>query len=297
MLTRMAGLTLLTLGGMALPAPGQTVLQGKFKAGDTFAFTVQEDLKFTYDILGVKHTSAASATAVRRFTVLESHSDGTAVVRVQEKLDKLTATGPLAEPMRDYWKLMDGGTYTLTLGPRQEVSKLEGYEELLRQLAAKDPAKAQLLRQAKKGEENLRRDLEEELAFLPEKAVRPGDKWTKEAPLPFSGPMGEFARVTTYLYEGPSNGKERIRMEMALSYKPPAKGSGLLGLEILRGTLKTESAAGSILFDAAAGRLVQRDQSLRFKAVLTASSLGQEVDFALEIDRTVRSRLLEETRP
>src|SRR5262249_38480199 len=159
MFARVAGMALLAVGGLAWPAQGQTVLQWKFKEGETFSYEIQEDLKLTYELLGTKNTSEASAKVIRRFTILESHSEGTTVIRLREELGKLTASGGLAAGFQDYRKLLDGATYTLTLSPRQGIAKLEGYEALLRKLAAKDPEKAQLLRQGGKGEENLKRDL------------------------------------------------------------------------------------------------------------------------------------------
>jgi hypothetical protein len=207
------------------------------------------------------------------------------------------ATGQI--PAEDKFnQQLKGATFRLTVTPRGEVTKFEGYEALLKKLAGEDAVARQTV-QAVLGEENLKRQATDVFGVLPAKPVSGGDEWGGDQKRELSlGPLGNFTTTRTFTYEGKDNlgGKtfDKITFKGTAAYSPPKSGEGgPFPFQVTKGDLKMEEIQGKVWFDDAAGRLVGMEVSLRVKGTMTVVVNGNTLDTELDQERTTRTRVLD----
>jgi hypothetical protein len=159
-----------------------------------------------------------------------------------------TAIGPLLD-----------AEVKLTLSPGGEITSVELGEtaqKVVEGLDAASPLKALL---SKEGLSNI---LKQSLVVLPEKEVKSGDSWQREASL--STALGKFKQTTTFKLQpsdDASSDVARIESNSELELEQPGKG---------KATLKQQQQKGVILFDQTAGRLRSAEVE---QELVTASSL------------------------
>jgi hypothetical protein len=192
-------------------------------------------------------------------------------------------------------KRMRDVALTLTLGTDGQITKFEGYDDLLNRLSDNDPNTRRVI-SATLSEETLRRSAEEAFAFLPRKAVARGDRWERKVDISL-GPIGSLAAQHSYTYEGPGmlDGRtlQKLSCESSIAYSPPKPDAGTLPFQITRGDLKVNSGKGVLWFDDARGRLAQSQMQVQIKGALAITANGQDFTLELDQDQTVAIRILE----
>jgi hypothetical protein len=282
------GLAVLLLwGGVTPPAFGQIKLEWKFKEGDRFFVESVVAEKQSVETMGQTLSGDLSQTKLWSFTVRQA---GETPV-LEQRLEKWVLKGnpqfgrlPPRVPEK-----LQGVTFTLALTPAGQVSRFEGYAEVLKRLDAENPLLAKLWRPVL-SEDAFRYEAEKVLNVLPEKAVAPGGAWERTTALPLA-PFGAFRVGHRFTYRGKEKQFERIEDAASLTYVPPKGDIGGLPIRVLKGDFKTEGMKRSLLFDAVRGRLVHAEAKLSFRGTLTVEGDGNRAELRLEVRHSDTTRV------
>jgi hypothetical protein len=294
----------LALGVLAFPAPGraqQVQLEWKLKEGDKFFLETVTSFKQTLKTLGKELKQDRQDNVVYGVSVLKKNDDKTA--QLEEKIESVAVRntgGPAGTPAAEdkFNQQLKDATFRVTLTPRGEVTKFEGYEDLVKKIAG-DDTNARKVVQAVLSEDGFRRSAAESFGLLPAGPAKPGDKWGEdrkvEAPY---GPLGSFTVTKTYTYEGKDtiNGKsvDKITFTGTAVYTPPKTAdAGAMPFQVVKGELKADDIKGTMYFDADAGRLVGSEAAMRIKGSLTITVSGTNLDTEMQEDVAVKTRLLD----
>ncbi len=298
----------LLLLGLALPAPAQVELTWKWKEGDKFYAQVVTAVKQTLVVEGPRGDGAPGAardagndrevrqeyeqTALLSYTVKKANKDGSA--ELVQRVEGLTVKGPDAAKVDTQLgpreRLADGGAeLTLHVGPRGEVTKVEGADKLLERLAGNDSGARRALEEAL-SPDALKKAASQALGFLPKDKVKAGDNWDRKAELSL-GALGRLKVEHRYTYpgkgEGGDKGLERIAFTTAVTgFEPNKGGSSALPFQVTEGNFKSADGKGSALFDAEKGRLVRATSSLRLDGTLTIKNVATTYRTRLEQEQT-----------
>jgi RNA polymerase sigma factor (sigma-70 family) len=169
----------------------------------------------------------------------------------------------------DFYKGLVGSACRLKLDQRFTVQKIEGSEKLpqKQQAPVAPPALGRSGFTAPRYE-TVSADVDWLFPPLPQEPVKPGDSWARKTNLNL-GPLGTCQATHVYTYEGQEGKLDRISVETTFRERPrPAKGV-LQPFEVKDAKLERASGTGTILFDAAAGRLVRAELELKLEGPVT----------------------------
>jgi uncharacterized surface protein with fasciclin (FAS1) repeats len=283
---------LLLAAGLALPARAQAPLEWKLKKGDVFYLRNVTSTKQVLKAVGKDVPQNSEQTVVLGFTVADQTPEG---LLLKETIDEVTVKPEKGEPVSD--DKIAGATFMILLSPKWEVLKFEGYDKLLDKLAGDDVAVRQAL-QATLSEDALKKSVRELMAFLPDRPVKEGETWERTVEQPL-GALGTLRETRTYKLEGKEDvgGKkvDKIGFTSAVDYKP-GKADKVLAYHVVSGEMKAEEAKGTVLFDPAAGRVVQIEShmKLRGRMVLSISGSANPIDATVEQEQTTKAVVLSE---
>ena len=124
---------------------------------------------------------------------------------------------------------------------------------------------------------------------LPAKAVAAGDTWPREyvEPIPHFGALRSSVK---YLYAGKKDALERITYTIQTRYELPKDDMSVL-FRIVKGSVDTEKAAGTMSFDAAAGYLVEHDRTMLLRGALTIEAMERPQATAFTSENAVKIRI------
>jgi len=275
MVRRSTLLAVLALIALALPVQGQDLVW-KFKKGDEFFVKSVTARTQSVQVDDKKIAYLNTATTYCRFVVLSTDAKGTQLEQTFERAELTSQTpddknpdpkkpaDPTTIGAQRYMSLLKGAILTVTLSPTGAVQTLEGYEDLIRKLTGNPNDKSA---QDVLPKSALIEDLEEIFHVLPDKAVAKGDSWSRD-PLKLSlGGWGALTGKVVFTDEGKSEKGEKITVSRTLAYTPPT--TALAGWKVSKASVKFEPAAGTIVFDAATGRLVSQTSKIEFKGTFT----------------------------
>jgi hypothetical protein len=291
MLSRCLTGALLVVGLSAVPAHGQTPLAWKFKKGDDIRLEVVSTLKQSMKWVDNKVPKEAKQdieyTQLLAFKVLETKDDGSVVL--EQKLESIKFKNQGGSVMPD--EKIQGATLKITLGPKRTIDKVEGLNELIAKLAGEDARVRETLKRTLT-EESLKKTAQEVFAFLPEKAEK---KWTRTVNAPL-GPLGNLSIKNEYTDDGTGKVGDKtaakITFKSTVTYAPPtAEQTKDTTIKIVKGELKADGAKGTILFDAAAGRLLSYEWGLKLKGKLTIGISGSDLPSDVEQEETIKVTL------
>jgi hypothetical protein len=282
---------LLVVGLGAVPAHGQAPLAWKFKKDDVIRLevvsTFKQSMKWQENKVPKEAKQNIEYTQMLAFKVLDVKEDGSVVL--EQKLESIKFKNEGGSVMPD--DKIQGATLKITLGPKRTVDKLEGLDELIAKLAGEDAKVRDTLKRTLT-EEWFKKTAREVFAFLPEKEEK---KWTRKVPVPL-GPLGNLAITNNYKDDGTEKvgdkSAAKITFTSTVTYtKPTAKDAAGASIQIVEGDLKAESAKGTILFDAAAGRLVSSNWAMKLAGSMTVSIGGSKLPTVVEQEETIKMTL------
>ncbi len=290
----------LTLGVLALPAHGQVAMEWKLKEGDKFYLETVSTFKQVMRTLGRELKQDLEQTTVFGVTVTKKDADGSFVL--EQKIEALmikNAAGTAGGTDDKFNQQLIGAVFKVTVSPKGEVTKFEGYDDLVKKVVGDDAA-ARKVFQAIMPEEYSKRSAAEAFAFLPDKPVKTADNWERKLETSL-GPLGSFSSKRTYTYEGreTAEGKdlEKITFTAATTYNPPTPPKSgeppAFAFQVDKGDLKVEDYKGTVWFDAAAGRLARSEWSMRVRGTVVITVSGTKIDTEAQQDQTVKIRLLD----
>lgn len=301
MLQRCSIGAVLALALVAVPARAQVQLEWKFKEGDKFYLETVNSFKQSMKTLGKELRQDLDLTFVFSVAVDKVNADKSAVlVEKVESVEVKNTGGPTGGIAAEdkFNQQVKGATFRVTVTPRGEVTKFEGYDDLVKRIAGDDAVTRKTV-QAVLSEDYLRHAAADVFGPLPAAPVKNNDKWggDKKVEVPL-GPLGTFTTARTYTYEGKdtvgSQSIDKITFKGTASYSPPKSGeAGPFPFQLTKGDLKIDELHGTISFDDAAGRLVQSDTTMHLKGSMTAVVSGNTLDSELQQERTIKTRLLD----
>ncbi len=291
---RRGWLGILLLGCTAWPAQAQVDIRWKFKEGEKFYLETVTDSKQTIVVAGKETRFDVKQTQVAGLLVKKKHSDGSVVIEYKYESMKVEG-GPLVQQIAGQVQKLAGSVVTFTLSPTLQASRVEGFKEMLEKLIGEDPTAKQIA--SMMSEDTFKQQIEGIFSFVPDKPVRIGDKWERKAAITL-GPLGGFNTQNSYQYDGKEtvNGKpsDKITGAMTLTYVPPKEEAvGAFPIKITKGDLKGETPRSSYWFDAAAGKLIRQQSTVKVSGTLTGTAMGVNFDVTLDQSETTTVRLLE----
>jgi hypothetical protein len=278
-------------------------LEWKFTKGDKFFLKTDSLVKQTMRTpsLNKELKLETEQTTVFGVTVQDVLADKSVVL--EYKIEGMTAKsavgGGAAAADERLQQQLGGATFTVTLSPKGEVTKFEGYDGLVKKFAGDDKNAEKLVR-AVLSEAELKARATDALGFLPDTPVKIDAKWQRESKLPF-GPLGSFDLKRNYTYEGQGKApdgkaREKIIYQVEATYSAPPKaekseGTPALPFQVAKGDLKAENFKGTIFFDAGAGRLTHSEMTVNLKGTVSFAAQGQggNIDTEVAVEQVVRT--------
>jgi Family of unknown function (DUF6263) len=275
----------------AVPARSQTVLAWKFAKGQVLEAERVATQKQMVEIAAKQFKHERKNTWQIRLDVKEIQADGAIIQATLTKIEQQVIGGTDKEMIDPKLpEKMQGTTFTLRVSPAGRVIKFDGYEPFLQKVADKDDARLKALR-ISFPESAVKEALGDLFGPLPDKAVARGDGWQREyvEPIPHFGSLRSTAQ---YIYDGEADGRARIAYTIRTRYETPTESAGAL-FRIVDGNIASDKAKGAIVFDTAAGRLVEHERTMLLRGKLTVEAMDrrQPLEFTSENVVKIRVRL------
>jgi hypothetical protein len=282
------GLAIVVLTGtLAVPAQGQTKIEWKFKEGDIFYVENVMSLKQTMEVLGKKFPTENVNTTVSSFKVLKTDNDG---VILERKIEQSKITGKAAPPQAALAEQMTGVVMTVQLNHQGEVTRITGFENLLKKLSQDNEEAGKYLKTILT-EETMKQTIQEAFALVPGRPVNKGESWKRKMVLTTGG-LGNFEVEQDFTYQGKVAGGEQIGLKRDYHYEPPKADAGL-PFKITKGDFKSEEAKGTLLFDTEKGRLVRLDFKSKLKGTMAIATRDQNATMELQQETETKIRVLD----
>jgi hypothetical protein len=287
MLKRFAPSLVVLLTIAVLPSWAQVAIDWKLKEGDTFYLQTVTKSAQKMKALGKDMNLDMEQTLILGFKVEKKEADGTLVLKqtVEEMLIKnASGTGQADDKLK-------GATFMITLNPKWEVTKFEGYDAFIKRLTSGNDEDEKKIK-AIISEDTMKQSVKLAFAaYLPDRPmVKPADTWTKKVDLPL-GPLGTIETTNSYKYDG--KGKvndmeyDKISFISGIKYRLPKEETNQ-PYQVTKGDLKSKDTKGVIYFDTAEGHLVEMESTMPLEGNLTLSSLGQPVDATLDQKQEIK---------
>ena len=276
---------------LAVPAAAaDNKLEWKFKEGDTFYVENVTKTKQSLGAGGKANETEKTTTAVARYKVIKTTADG-AVLEMQFAGTKVAGNDPVAALAGTLGDKLKEITFRVTLTTSGQVTKFEGFDEFVKTLVGDNELSAKTVR-AMGLEELYVQGITQTFGFLPAKNVVKGDKWRQKGmmPLPL---FGSLKTETEYAYQGPGEKGEQITFTETFTYELPKAMEGAL-LKITKGDAKVEPSKGTVVFDAATGRLVRLERPFKLKGTFTFDANGKEQALEMDQESTTVIRVFKE---
>jgi hypothetical protein len=250
------------------------------------------------DLNSYRQSAAAQTNGKRSmprvllFAVLKTDKEGGAVLEQTIESVKIKHLGEGPDVDTKVLKQLEGARFQVTLDPRGNVVKFNGYDELLKKLAMNDPLYAKLVR-ALMPEESFKLALTRLFGFLPAKAVAKRAGWERKHVLPL-GPLGVLNLDERYTLDDVEEAGTTVKLTMTGKgkYVPPQKPAEP-ALKISSGEIRLLSSTGAFRFDAAHGRLLGSETKSRLEGTLHVTVRDAALTMHLEQAGTHRLRVLD----
>jgi hypothetical protein len=287
---RSVGAVVLLVAGLAAPAAAQAPIEWKLKVGDQFYLLNKTKTTQTLKALNKDVPQNSNETIVLGFKVEEKVGDN---FLLKETVEEVTYKPDKGDAVTD--TKLAGATFLLTVSPKWEILKFEGYDKLIDKLAGDDVGVRHALTQTLP-EDVFKKTVREAMAFLPDRPVKEGDNWERSVEVP-NGPLGTRVETRTYKLEGKENvgGKmvDKITYTTAVNFKAGKKVDNL-NYYVISGQLEVKESKGKVHFDPAASQLVEIISDLKLVGKMVLSISDTNVPTELEQEQHTEVTVLKE---
>lgn len=294
--------------GLSTASQAQVKLELKHAEGSNVKHKTTSKTHQILTIAGMEVETNADENVMSSVAVGKRKADGT--LEITSKIDSLNVHLSLPNNMEvtfdsasppekkddgplgfliDVFKAISGSSYTLIVDKDDKLVSVNGLQETLDKATQLDPKAAALLRSRLDGD-RIKKEYNQQHAFLPDILVRAGDSWERTE----SSDIGGGQTLTfkkRYEYQGTvdKDGKtlDKITVKatdvayaMDQDAESPAK--------VVKSDLAISSSDGTILFDRQAGDVVERSGVNKIKGTMTISING--TDLPSELDLTLETK-------
>lgn len=279
----------------AQPAGAKQKFEWKFREDDRFQLETNVELRQIIRVTNQEELRQENKYSILcTYTVKQKDSEN---VVLEQRVDSIKVLTPAGAAPGKYYQKLEGCTLKLTLNKNNQLTRLEGYEELLKNVAGDDPNVRRVV-QAMMGEEAIRRSIEEAFAFLPTEEVAPGQSWERKFTTNL-GPLGTIALTNVYTFEKSETDAGRllcrISVKPQISYSPPKSDTTGLPFQIPSGELRAQEAVGTLWWDASEGKLARSEMKLHLVGKLQLKAKDQEATMNLDTEQVTEIRLVKPT--
>jgi len=285
-----SGTTSRDLSRWKSPAAAQVRLEWKFAPGDSFV--VERQLTQVQEIevkdRTFKHENH-STWKVRVAVTDRQRDNGVLTLTLEDVSYEAKGVGNPAAFDDKLAARMKGASFTLTVSPQGTVKKLEGYDAFISKLAEDKPDAERVLRTVF-AEEGMEETCAEIFSFLPRKAVRVGDKWTRETVEPVP-PFGALQSKLEYQYLGVpvKEPLHVINCTIETTFKKPAAEPDLF--RVVKRELQSDEGQASFVFDVRTGRLVSSERSMIVRGNVTVEVNEQRTEMRFVSQNRLKVRV------
>lgn len=299
-------LSVVVVGCLVTVATAQVKMRTKIADGAHWTTTQEMKLQQTLNVAGMDVETKVEQKVVSTSTAGKRGADGS--IEVVNKIDSMTASftlpggvelefdsakkvepqGTAADFLLDVMQAVSQVETTLVLDKDNRVTSVKLKREEVDKLddTGKNLLKGQL------DEKYLAEVINQEFGQLPEKAVHPGDTWKRTRTARLGGGQA-FTLKTTYKYEGSEkrNGRTLQKISYQVTEVVYEQDADAAGPKVTSSDLKSNDSAGMLLFDPAAGRIVDNHQKLHITGSMTLEIGGKEISAKVDLTMEVRSRV------
>ena len=273
------------VGGISA-ASAQELLAWRFTPGESLNYVVQQNMTMTMDVKGKQQTVEMNQTMDMQWKIadVDAASGDVNMAQTVERMRMTSEGGPIgsitydsssdADPGTPYGRALadvfrklirqEFGVHMKSTGKIDEVTVPEALVSSLKQSGTTGNAL---------DEATLKQLMTQSAITLPEKPVQQNDSWdsVQQVEMPF-GTVSVKSRLT---YQGtdPGTGFAKIAMVPSITVTPKQGATVDLSLTKTEGT-------GTLLFDAARGRIAKSDLNLTMQMKMT--SFGQVIDQTIQ---------------
>ncbi|GEM_PF-5335532 len=260
--------------------PAQTTLAWKFRTGDTFSVEQQVVQTTALETKNKPFQQKSEWKLLSRWQVKETGKDSAKLLVTVDALTSKTYAGDtkvgLPSKEDELWR---GAEFSFTTDPQGRLRDLKGHEALLKKLAGDSPQRLKILT-ALKPPDFFQALFQDVLGPMPENPVRPGDRWQSSAADSMSI-FGTLVHTTEFTCRAPSDGLQSVESSTKTVFKAPRYAIENDVFRITKGEVRADDGKGSLLFDAAKGRMQRVHKSINVRGDLTLETLTgmQRIEF------------------
>jgi hypothetical protein len=282
----------------AASAADATTLKWKFEKDKPFYQEMSSDTTQTMKVAGSDIKNSQKQTFYFSWTPKEQDKDGNWVINqkiegVKMKIEisgsppidyDSTKEGAASTPLGDFFKVLVGSEFKLTVDKDMKVTKIEGRDDFIKKLGGANPQMEPLLKQIL-SEDALKEMADPTFAAVKISEVKVGDTWDRKSKFDM-GPIGRYQNEYKYTYQGKdqANAKlDRIKVDTTVKYEKPddAAFGGGLPFKIKTADLAAKNANGFVLFDNEKGRVEGSEANLELSGKLGIEIGGQTTNVEL----------------
>lgn len=270
-----------------LTAPGlfaQESLAWKFESGEALKYNVTQGTDMQMDLSGQKQNLSMTQQMDMVWKINDVSSDGTTTMaQIVERVQMKSEGGPfgtvqfdssseevpeskVVKAMAEVFKKIVGQEFVVTMMPTGKINDVVVPESLLAQLKRTGAAGDAL------NEGVLKQMMTQSAITLPDRPIRKGDSWDSNQRIEMDFGIMNVDSKLTYNGTDASTGLAEIAMKPVVSVKP--REGNPIALTVI-----SSAGDGTVLFDAAKGRIAKSDLDLTLDLVV--KQFGTEVKMSL----------------
>lgn len=269
---------------------GPLLLEWKLRESESFVQELVITQKPTFQTQGVTFNSLLQYRVVSRFTVDKALAEGGFIVKQKVEEAKLLQADALTQGLLSgAIAKLPGTVFTVHLDDKIEVTKFEGAVDGPQFAAPKVPA-GPGLQMASLMDMDAWKEMAHATFFQYGHPLVPKARWSK--PMTHNwGPLGAWAGTIHYAYSGRQKDLHKVDYKLELAYQPPKAGATIMATPIQGAKFAPPEAVGSILFDAAGGKVIALEERFLVRGQITLSLLGQNAIVSIQEEQHFLMRI------
>jgi hypothetical protein len=269
---------------VAAPAAAQDAIPLKWslKEGDKFFAKNDTDMKMNMTVMGQDVEMKMSVNVVQRYKVIAAKQNSTTVEMTMLSMGmEMKALGMNLPGLENIGERVKGATITAILDENMSVTKIQGYDKFLDQLAGDDKTMRKTMKQSF-SEDSMRQMFGMVFSFGTNKPVKIGDKWDRNEKMSISGM--EATVKQKFKLDSVDSGIAKLSFTGDMEFKAGGALPGLPeGVKVDKFDMKAEKFGGGMKFDTKLGRLTESTQDMVLDGSMSVGIAGQMLDVGMKI--------------